>query len=129
MSSLRVIKYFIKSSPVGELSDVLDDISNIIGHDFLQAPEIKQALRDYYEAHNLQLTLGNGQTVIVAGSGRQEPLVRYVQSSQPTYVQPEQQQPKEKKSLWEGEDEEEENAQEDQYQQQEQPQYQEEQVQ
>lgn len=41
MSSLRVIKYFIKSSPVGELSDVLDDISNIIGHDFLQAPEIK----------------------------------------------------------------------------------------
>jgi hypothetical protein len=53
MSSHRVIKYFIKSSPVGELSDVLDDISNIIGHDFLQTPDIKQALREYYEAHNL----------------------------------------------------------------------------
>ena len=60
MSSLRVIKYFIKSSPVGELSDILDDISNIVGHEFLQTSEIKQALRDYHESHNLQLTLGNG---------------------------------------------------------------------
>ena len=41
MSSLRVIKFFIKSSPVGELSDVLDDMSNILGHDFLTQPEVK----------------------------------------------------------------------------------------
>lgn len=53
MSSLRVLKYFIANSPVGELSDVLEDIANIIGHDFLQQPEIKQALRDYYENHKL----------------------------------------------------------------------------
>ena len=53
MSSVRVIQYVIKSSPVGELSDVLDDISNIVGHDFLQTPDVKQALREYYESHNL----------------------------------------------------------------------------
>lgn len=35
MSYLRVVKYFIKSSPVGELSDVLEDVSNIIGNEFL----------------------------------------------------------------------------------------------
>ncbi len=60
MSHLRVIKFFIKSSPVGELSEVLDDISNIVGQDFLTQPEIKQALREYYEAHHLQLNLSNG---------------------------------------------------------------------
>lgn len=53
MSSIRVIKFFIKSSPVGELSDVLEDITNIVGHDFLSNPDIKQALRDYYETHKL----------------------------------------------------------------------------
>ena len=29
--SLKVIKYFIKSSPVGEAKDVLDDIATIVG--------------------------------------------------------------------------------------------------
>ena len=70
MSSLRVLKYFISSSPVGELSDVLEDIANIIGHDFLQQPEIKQALRDYYENHKLQLNLNDGSQVIVSNHGR-----------------------------------------------------------
>ncbi len=60
MSSSRVIKYFIKSSPVGELMDVLQDVSNIIGNDFLQQPDIKQALRDYYEAHKIQLSFPDG---------------------------------------------------------------------
>ena len=60
MSNLRVIKFFIKSSPVGELSEVLEDISNIIGHDFLTQPEVKQALREYYESHKLQLSFQDG---------------------------------------------------------------------
>ena len=50
-ASIKVIKYFIKSSPVGELPDVLDDICTIIGQDFLNNTEIKVALRDYYELH------------------------------------------------------------------------------
>lgn len=70
MSSVRVIKYFIKSSPVGELSDVLEDVSNIIGNEFLQTPEIKQALREYYEAHKIQLSFPDGTQAIVAQSGR-----------------------------------------------------------
>lgn len=39
--NLKVIKYFIKNSPVGEVKDVLDDIAIIIGHEFLQHDEIK----------------------------------------------------------------------------------------
>lgn len=35
-SSLKVIKYFIKSSPVGEVKDILDDIATVVGSaDFL----------------------------------------------------------------------------------------------
>ena len=35
MTSIKVCKFFIKSSPVGELQDVLEDVSQIIGQDFL----------------------------------------------------------------------------------------------
>lgn len=56
--SLKVIKYFIKSSPVGEVKDVLDDIATILGSpDFLQNPDVKNALRDHYESHLKHLNI------------------------------------------------------------------------
>jgi len=52
MTSIKVCKYFIKSSPVGELHEVLDDISKVLGsNEFLSTQEIKDQLREYYEAH------------------------------------------------------------------------------
>lgn len=81
MTSVKVCKYFIKSSPVGELHEVLDDIGKVLGSgDFLQTQEIKDALREHYESHKLHLSLPDGQTVLVSAHGRQEPIVRYVQS-------------------------------------------------
>jgi hypothetical protein len=83
MTSIKVCKYFIKSSPVGELHEVLDDIGKVLGsQEFLQTPEIKEALREYYESHRLHLHLSDGQTVLVSAQGRQEPIVRYVQTEQ-----------------------------------------------
>jgi hypothetical protein len=76
MTAIKVCKFFIKSSPVGELQDVLDDITNIIGQDFLQNTEIKDALREYYEVHKLQLKIQDGTTVLVANAGRLEPIVK-----------------------------------------------------
>jgi hypothetical protein len=79
MTSLKVCKYFIKSSPVGELHEVLDDIGKVLGsQDFLSTPEIKDALRDYYETHKLHVTFADGRTGMVAPMGRQEALVRQV---------------------------------------------------
>ncbi len=81
MTSIKVCKYFIKSSPVGELHEVLDDIGKVLGsNDFLSSQDIKDQLRDYYETHKLHLHFANGQTAIVSAHGRQEPLVKYVQS-------------------------------------------------
>lgn len=85
MSSLRVVKFFIKSSPVGELSDVLEDISNIIGQDFLTNDDIKQALRDYYEQHKIQLSFPDGTQVLVTQEGRQEPIVSYTGAATQSY--------------------------------------------
>jgi len=79
MTSLKVCKYFIKSSPVGELHEVLDDIGKVLGsQEFLSTPEIKEALREYYENHKLHVTFADGRTAIVAPMGRQEPLVKYI---------------------------------------------------
>lgn len=47
----QIVKYFIKCSPVGEVQDILEDIANIIGQDFLSNDEVRQALREYYESH------------------------------------------------------------------------------
>lgn len=114
---IKVCRYFIRSAPVGELHEVLDDIGKVLGsQDFLTTQEIKDALRDYYETHKLHLHLSNGQSVLVANSGRQEPLVKYVQSEQ-TASYDYQQQPAEpkpvaaqapvKKGLFDGDDDDE----------------------
>ena len=80
MTAIKVCKYFIKSSPVGELHEVLEDITKVFSGnaEFLQTPEIKESLREYYEAHRLHVHFPDGQTAIVAPLGRQEPIVRYV---------------------------------------------------
>lgn len=80
MSAVKVIKYFIKSSPVGELHEVLDDIAQVLGgsHEFLQHQDVKDALREYFESHKIHLHFANGTTAMVSAQGRQEPIVRYV---------------------------------------------------
>lgn len=72
MTSIKVCKYFIKSSPVGELHEVLDDITKVFGgnSDYLSTAEIKEALREYFESHRLHVKLSNGTTGLVAAMGR-----------------------------------------------------------
>jgi hypothetical protein len=45
----KIVKYFIKSSPVGELHLVLKDLFNIVDKELLEAPDMKQAIREYFE--------------------------------------------------------------------------------
>ena len=66
----KVIKYFIKSSPVGEVNFVLDDVCKIVDKEFLEAPEIKQALRDHFEQHRQHVTLEDGRIAMVTAIGR-----------------------------------------------------------
>jgi hypothetical protein len=74
----KVIKFCIKNSPVGEQKDILDDISNIIGAEAINTPEVKQALRDYYEEHLYHLEIeGQERKVVIDALGRQEPIIRY----------------------------------------------------
>jgi hypothetical protein len=83
MTAIKVCKYFIKSSPVGELHEVIDDITKVFGgnSDFLSTPEIKDSLRDYFESHRLHVHFANGTTGLVGTMGRQEPLVKYSTAS------------------------------------------------
>ena len=81
MTSIKVCKYFIKSSPVGELHEVLDDIGKVLGsNDFLANGDIREQLREYYESHRLHVSFTNGQTALVSAQGKQEPIVKYVAS-------------------------------------------------
>ena len=66
----KVIKYFIKSSPVGEVNFVLDDVCKIVDKECLESPEIKQALRDHFEQHRQHVTLEDGRIAMVTAIGR-----------------------------------------------------------
>lgn len=72
-TKLKALHYFIRESTVGELNYIIDDISSILGNkDFMQEPEIVEALRTYYEQHLTHHILSTGDKVVVSQHARQE---------------------------------------------------------
>ena len=70
----KIIKYFIKSSPVGEVNMILQDVQNIVEREFADDDDIKLALRDYFEEHRQHIKLPDGRLAMVSSIGRQNPL-------------------------------------------------------
>jgi len=66
----KIIKYFIKSSPVGEVNLILKDVCNLVDAEIINAPDIKQALREYFESHRQQVKLEDGRMAMVSELGR-----------------------------------------------------------
>ena len=52
MANPKVIKYFVKSSPVGEVYEILGDVKKISGEESLQNAEIRNSVREHLEAHH-----------------------------------------------------------------------------
>ena len=71
----KIIKYFIKSSPVGEVNLILKDVCNLVDAEIMNAPDIKQALREYFESHRQQIKLEDGRMAMVSELGRQNAIV------------------------------------------------------
>ena len=67
----KIVKYFIKSSPVGEVNFVLNDVCSIIDKEILENSDIHEALREYFEMHKQHIKLPDGQTALVTNLGRQ----------------------------------------------------------
>lgn len=74
-TNIKVVKYFIKSSPVGEVNMVLKDVCNIIDKEILDSEEIKSALREYFEEHRQHIKLPDGRIALVTDIGRQNPII------------------------------------------------------
>lgn len=73
-TQIKVVKYFIKSSPVGEVKMVLSDVCNIIDDEILNNEDIKNALREYFETHRQHVKLPDGRIALVTEIGRQNSL-------------------------------------------------------
>lgn len=72
-NKVKALHYFIKEATVGELNYIIEDISNILGSkDFINEPEVIDALRTYYESHLTHHTLPEGTEVLVTEKGRRE---------------------------------------------------------
>ena len=81
---LKVLRYFIKSSPVAELESLLNDIAQITGSkDFLQTGDLHEAIREYHERHLTHHTLPDGTKVLLTPTGRCEDQLVYKQQQQP----------------------------------------------
>ena len=76
MSSMhkKIVKYFIKSSPVAEVNMILKDLCNIIDREILDNEDIQNALKEYFELHKQHMQLPDGRTVMVTEIGRQNPI-------------------------------------------------------
>lgn len=71
----KIVKYFIKSSPVGEVHLVLKDLCNIVDKELLEAEDIKQALREHFEQHRQHVKLEDGRVAMVSTIGRNNAIV------------------------------------------------------
>ena len=67
---IKIVKYFIKASPVGEVNLVLKDVFNIIDKEIAKNDEIKQALKEYFEQHKQHIKLPDGRLAMVTEIGR-----------------------------------------------------------
>ena len=79
----KVVKYFIKSSPVGEVNMVLKDVCNIVDKEILNNPDIQTALREYFELHKQHIKLPDGRIALVTEIGRQNPITNEGEPAQP----------------------------------------------
>ena len=69
-TQIKVVKYFIKSSPVGEVNMVLKDVCTIIDKEVLNTDEVKRALHEYFEEHRQHVKLPDGRVALVTDIGR-----------------------------------------------------------
>ena len=61
----KVLKYFIKNSPVGELQAIIKDLEVLCGKEYFESPALRDSLREWYESHRMQLKLDDGRSVMV----------------------------------------------------------------
>lgn len=54
---------------------ILEDVCNIVDKEMLEQPDIKQAIREYFESHRQQVKLPDGQMALVNEMWRQNPIV------------------------------------------------------
>ena len=80
---VKIVKYFIKSSPVGEVNMVLGDVCNIIDKEIMNNPDIQNSLREYFEQHKQHIDLGDGKKALVTEIGRQNPIASEDESQPP----------------------------------------------
>ena len=67
----KIVKYFIKSSPVAEVNMILKDLCNIIDREILNNEDIQNALKEYFELHKQHIKLPDGRIAMVSEIGRQ----------------------------------------------------------
>ena len=70
----KIVKYFIKSSPVGEVNLILKDLFNIIDKEIANNPDIQKALNEYFQAHKQHIKLPDGRIAMVTEIGAQNPI-------------------------------------------------------
>ena len=66
----KVIKYFIKEAPVGEVYQVLSDVAKVAGMGAIENAEIFEAIRSHLEKHKCHVKV-DGKLCMVVKEERQ----------------------------------------------------------
>ena len=82
----KIVKYFIKSSPVAEVNMILKDLFNIIDREIINNEDIQNALKEYFELHKQHIKLPDGRIAMVTEIGRQN-AIQGEEEGSPTQMQ------------------------------------------
>lgn len=63
-SNVPIIKYIIKSSPIGHLKETIENLKTVIGGQALEDKEIQAEILNYEEDHYKQISLNDDKILI-----------------------------------------------------------------
>jgi len=63
-NNLTIIKYIIKSTPIGHLKETIECLKNIVGGSAMEEPEVLQEISSYEEEHFKQINLNDDKIII-----------------------------------------------------------------
>jgi len=63
-SNIPIVKYIIKSSPIGHLKETIENLKTVIGNSALEDKEIQAEIVSYEEDHYKQISLNDDKILI-----------------------------------------------------------------
>ena len=68
----EIVKYVIKSSPIGHLPQALDNLRNLIGKEIIESTPIQDEIKNYEEQHFQSLKVNDDTKIVISTFNKED---------------------------------------------------------